>query len=243
MGLDPAQVQTMRIIRRTALAVIGLTLFAPAAFAAKPKLYSVSLTGSVRSDLTSTRDLPPPGGCIGSASETQHFTASGSLSPRPGAAPVASYSRLIFKARLGSPAASYTVDTSGGYSVDPSEPFPPDPSVCSFTPEHKTLSCRLLSAATRRSGGEYALLPNRGKYQLYYNRAQGVVDCGDDDELGARTLLGTESPATKLRVKAVKRLGRGKHVTVAGSVHTPPFIDNVTGGETLDYKLTVKRVR
>ena len=108
MRLDPAQVQTMRIIRRTALAVIGLTLFAPAAFAAKPKLYSVSLTGSVRSDLTSTRDLPPPGGCVGSASETQHFTASGSLSPRPGAAPVASYSRLIFKARLGSPAASYT---------------------------------------------------------------------------------------------------------------------------------------
>ena len=147
MRLDPAQVQTMRIIRRTALAVIGLTLFAPAAFAAKPKLYSVSLTGSVKSDLTSTRDLPPPGGCVGSASETQHFTASGSLSPRPGAAPVASYSRLIFKARLGSPAASYTVDTSGGYSVDPSDPFPPDPSVCSFTPEHKTLE---LQAPLRR---------------------------------------------------------------------------------------------
>jgi hypothetical protein len=58
--------------------------------------------------------------------------------------------------------------------------------------------------------------PGTGASRLYYNRAEGVIDCGDDDELGARTLLGTESPATKLRVKAVKRLGRGKHVTVSG---------------------------
>ena len=244
MGSDPAKVHLMRTLRRTALAIIGVSLVVtPAAWAAKPKLYHVSLTGSVRSDLTFTRDLPPPGGCVGSASEKQHFTASGSLSPRRGVAPIASYSRLIFKARLGSPAASYTDDTTGSYSVDPSDPFPSDPSVCSFTPEHKTLDCRFMSAATRASGGEYALFPNKGKYQLYYNRSEGVIDCGDNDEVGARTLLGTESPATKLPVKAVKRLGRGKHVTVSGSVTTPPFIDNVTGGETLDYKLTVKRVR
>jgi hypothetical protein len=243
IGVDPAEVHHMRTLRSTALAVIGVSLVvAPAASAAKPKLYSVSLTATVRSDLTSTRDLPPPGGCVGSATETQHFTASGSLSPKPSPAPVASYGRLKFKAKLSSQTASYTFDTTGGYSVDPADPFPPDPSVCEFTPEHKTRACTFLRRATSRTGGEYAMLPNRGRYQLYYNKPEGVVECEDDD-LGARTLLGTESPPTKLRVRAVKRLRKGKRVTVLGTLTTPPFITDVRGGETLDYKLTVKRVR
>jgi hypothetical protein len=114
--------------------------------------------------------------------------------------------------------------------------------VCAFTPEHKTRHCSFTSAATRSAGGEYALLPHGRKYQLYFNRTDGVVRC-EDDEVGANQLLGTAGPNTKLSVRAVKGLARGRSVSVSGTRHMAPAIRDVTGGETLVYKLKVKRVR
>lgn len=64
-----------------------------------------------------------------------------------------------------------------------------------------------------------------------------------EGEIGASLLEPRGGPPTKLRVKAVKGLGKGESVSVSGTVEAPPAIRDVTGGETLDYTLKVKRVR
>ena len=58
---------------------------APAAWAAKPKLYSVALSGDVRNEASRTTDgtVRPPEGCMGTMSETHRFVASAGLAPKP----------------------------------------------------------------------------------------------------------------------------------------------------------------
>lgn len=64
----------------------------PAASAAKPRLYHVSLSGKARSELTRTKTIEPPYyGCTGTVTRTDHFVASASLSPAPNAVPIRSY--------------------------------------------------------------------------------------------------------------------------------------------------------
>jgi hypothetical protein len=145
-----------------------------------------------------------------------------------------------FFAKLTSATAAYTVETQGGWSADPNDP-PPDPSACAFTPERKILKRAYNSVSTRRLGGPFTLLPHRGRYELYYSLSNGTVRC-QEDEIGA-SLLEPGGPPTKLRVNAVKGLRKGRSVSVSGTLETPPAIRDVTGGETLDYILRVKRVR
>jgi hypothetical protein len=224
-----------------AVAVAALVAV-PLASAAKPRLYSVSLSGKVKSELTRTKTIyPQDPGCTGTVTRTDRFVAAASLSPARNAAAIASYGRLLFLAKLTSPTAAYSVETEGGWAVDPSDPYPPDPSACAFTPEKKNLKCAYNSVATRRLGGPFALLPNNGRYELYYNLSNGTVRC-EDDEVGA-SLLEPGGPPTKLRVNAVKGLRKGRSVSVSGTLETPPAIRDVTGGEKLDYTLKVKRVR
>ena len=214
----------------------------PAAQAAKPKLYGVSFKGSVSNERRAvfSDSVQPPYGCVGSMSETRHFAASAGILPKRGSAPVASYGRLIFRARLTSFTASSTSETSGSFSPDPDFP-PPDPSVCAVAPERKSYPCHFRSEATRRSGGEFALLPNKGKYELYYNRSAGILLC-EDDYFYDSLLDTSPTMLTKLRVRAVKHLGRGRSVSASGTISSPA-VSGETGGETLIYALKVKRVR
>jgi hypothetical protein len=214
----------------------------PAAQAAKPKLFSVSLKGNVRNQVTTVRDdaVERPYGCVGSMSETRRFAASAGLVPKPSAAPVASYGRLVFRARLASPAAASSSETAGSFSPDPDFP-PSDPSVCAVAPEKKSFPCRFRTEATRATGAEFALLPNRGRYELYYNRSAGILSC--DDDIG-ESLLGVAAPKlTKLSVRAVKGLARGRSISVSGTVATDARDPSAAGGESLHYTLKVARVR
>lgn len=186
--------------------------------------------------------VEPPSGCIGSMSERRHFEASADLSPKPKAAPVASYSRLVFRALIKSPRAASTSETSGGFSPDPDFP-PPDPGDCAVQPGNKSFPCHFLHEATRKSGGEFALLPNNGKYEIYYNRSAGMLSCDEEDFFSESPLDSSPTALTKLRVRAVKGLGRGRAVSVSGTITTPPRDPSAAGGETLHYKLKVKRVR
>ncbi|HMJ95063.1 MAG TPA: hypothetical protein VK486_04375, partial [Thermoleophilaceae bacterium] len=175
---------------------------------------------------------------------TDHFVASADLSPAPNAVPLRHYGRLPFYARLTSPTATYTMKTEGGWSVDPTDPYAPDASMCAFTPESETLDCEYNPISTRRLGGPFTLgLPDNGSYRLYYSLSNGTVRC-PEGEIGAR-LLEAEAygPPTKLRVGAVKGLRKGRGVSVSGTVDTVPGSPGVTGGETLDYTLNVKRLR
>lgn len=216
----------------------------PAAHAAKPRLFTVSLSGEVRNEATRVRDdaVYAPSGCVGTMSETHRFVASAGITPRPSAAPVASYGRLRFRARLTSPAASATTETSGSFTPDPDFP-PADPSACDVASGTKSWPCGFSAEATRSSGGEFALLPNRGKYELYYNRNPAIVSCDDEFPLGMSLLDAAEPQQTKLRASAVKRLAKGRSVSVSGTAMTPPLDPRATGGETLRYVLKVKRVR
>ena len=226
------------------LSVIAVLVAAcvPAAEAAKPKLYSVSLKGDVRDEINVVRqDVAPPYGCLGSMSETRHFAASASLSPKPIGAPFASYGRLIFRARITSPTVTSTGETTGDVSPDPYSP-PSDPSVCT-APGKQTYPCHFRTEATRRSGGEFALLPNKGKYEIYYNRASGMLSCDEEDYFSESPLDASPTALTKLKVRAVKGLGRGRSLSVSGTISTPPRDPEATGGETLHYALNVKRVR
>jgi hypothetical protein len=153
---------------------------------------------------------------------------------------VASYGRLIFRARLTSPAATSTSETAGSFSPDPDFP-PADPGVCAVAPERKSFPCRFATEAKRVSGGEFALLPNRGRYELYYNRSAGILDC-EDDYFYESLLDASPTMLTKLRVTAVKRLARGRSASVSGTATAPPG-PGWTGGETLHYRLKVARVR
>jgi hypothetical protein len=232
--------------RLTSLSVVlAAFTWVTVASATKPRLYHVSLSGQANSELTRTKTVPPQyEGCAGRVTRTDHFVASASLSPAPNAVPIRSYRRLPFYAKLTSPTATYTVKTEGGWSVDPTDPYAPDPSMCAFTPENKTLGCEYNPISTRRLGGPFTLgFPDRGRYRLYYSLSNGTVRC-PEGEIGA-SLLEAEAagPATKLRVNAVKGLRKGRSVSVSGTLETPPAIRDVTGGETLDYTLKVKRVR
>lgn len=232
---------------RSGVALVALTVLAAAvavpaaANAKKPKLYSVSLSGSTRTELTQVETLPTPLGCTGTGTETRHFLGSATLVAKPKGVPFASYGRLQFKVVLKSLSAALTDETQGSYTVDQSQPFPVDPSRCAFTPEKKTSHCTFSSDATRKSGAEFAVLPKGGKFEFYFNRNGGIVSC-DPDALGA-DILGGEI-LTKVRSSAVKRLGLGRSVSAsATSVIPPNGGGSTTGGETTRYKLKVKRVR
>ena len=200
---------------RIGTTVVGIVtvaaVCAPAAWPAKPKLYSVALKGNVRSEASRTTDgVPrPPDGCIGTMSETHRFAASAGLTPKPSGAPVASYGRLRFRARLISPTVAATTTSAGSFEPDPNYP-PADPSACSVTPGTKSWPCSFAAEATRGSGAEFALLPNKGKYELYYNRSAGLVSCDDEFPLGWSLLEAAQPQLTNLRVSAVKRLAKAQ---------------------------------
>ena len=233
-----------RTVGISLILLVAAAAAAPSANAAKPKLYSVSLSGDVRSESSRVRAdaVYAPEGCQGTLSETYRSAASTGLAPKPRPAPIASYGRLRFRAALTSPSVSATTETSGSFTVDPNFP-PADPSVCSVQPGPKSWSCSFSGEATRAAGAEIALLPNKGKYEIYYNRNTPLVSCDDEFPMGV-SLLGVAEPAlTKLRVSAVKKLRKGKSVSASGTTASPLMDPSATGGETLNYTLKVKRVR
>ena len=153
------------------------------------------------------------------------------------------YGRLKFRARLTAPIAAATAETPGGsFPSDPAVP-PADPSVCTVAPATRSWACSFAAEATRSSGGEFALLPNGGRYELYYNVSAGLLSCDEEFPLGVALLDVVAPKLTNLRVSAVKRLGKGSSVSASGTVVTPPLDPQATGGETLRYTLKVKRVR
>lgn len=218
--------------------------FGPPAWAAKPKLYKVSLSGDARSEATKLSEdaVDAPEGCVGTMSETHRFVASTGLAPKGGGVPVASYGRLRFRAQLTSPTVAATTETAGSFSPDPNNP-PADPSLCAVAPATKSWACSFASQATRSPGAEFALLPNKGRYELYYNRSGGLASCDYEFPLNGSLLDVAAPKLTQLRVRAVKRLRKGESVSVSGTATSPATDSTATGGETLAYTLKVKRVR
>jgi hypothetical protein len=227
--------RTRILIAPTALAVLTAAALPAGAQARGPKLYSVSLSGSTRTELTSTREADPPSGCQGTGTETNRFVGGASLSPKPTAAPVASYGRLRFNSRLSALTASASQEITGNYTVDPF-----GPGSCNFTPSRRAATCTFSSQARGRAGAKFALLPHGRFYDLYYNSNTKIVTCTPDDLFGE--IFG-ETVLTKLRVSAVRGLGVGRSVSASGTATAKPNSSSTTGGETTRYTLRVRRVR
>jgi hypothetical protein len=235
--------------RRSAAAIAALTglavaLVVPAATGAraKPKLYSISLSGSDRTELSQASTTMAPYGCTGSSTETQRFTASMRMNAKPQPVPFASYGRLQFNVVLTSLSAVATTETTGSYAYDPSA-FD-HPSSCVFTPPPKKVArCTFDKDATRKQGAELALFPIHGKFEFYLNRTNlAIVHCEPafSPDFTYGTLLAGEFP-TKLRSSKVSALGKGRSESDSATISMKD--PQSTGGETVKYALKVKRVR
>ena len=88
-----------RTLKISLTLVVAAAVAASSAQAAKPKLYSVSLSGDVRTEASRVRAdaVYAPEGCQGTLSETHRVAASTGLAPKPRPAPLASYGRLKFR--------------------------------------------------------------------------------------------------------------------------------------------------
>ena len=233
---------SIRIGASVAVIVAAAGVGAPAAQAAKSKLYSVSLSGDVRSEITevSQSTLPPEGFCEGTTTQTRRFVASAGLVPKPSRFAPLSHGRLRLRAQLTSPTAESTFERVSNFTPSPVFP-PPDPSLCAPPRESQSFPCTFAPGPTSGSGGEFVLLPLEGRYELYYNRHEQIVSCEDTGE----SLLDTSAPLqTNLRERAVKRLAKGQSASASGTATAKPLNPNATaGGQTLTYTLKVKRVR
>ena len=217
-------------------AALGAT--APDAWAAKPRLYTVSLSGEIRSSLSHALvdTGVPPAGCVGSDTETRTFQASATFRPMPKPRPAVS-SWLLFHAQLGSPKGSAASEWTANYAPDPEAPWT-DPSTCAVPPQRRSFRCYFAATATRKSGSAYALRPNNGRYTLIYRPFASMVDCGDIHEA---SLFGNFD--VDLRVSAVKGLRRGRSVVRSATKSPLRDLDEWTPRETLRYRLEVTRVR
>jgi hypothetical protein len=230
------------------LVAVGVALALPGAVGAgakTTKLYTVSLSGSVHTELSEVTVSPSsatPYGCTGSTTETRKFAASMRMTTKPKPVSFASYGRLQFNVVLSSRTATASTETTGGYAVDPNVYFrDPNPNRCAYTPPPKTdAKCKFASEATSKQGAPFALLPLHGKFEFYLDRNNvQIVRCDPDPLYGG--LLSGET-LTKIRSSAVKALGTGRSVSSSETV-TTPAVAPVTGGETVTYTLKIKRVR
>jgi hypothetical protein len=236
-----SRTRSRAIAALTGLAV-ALVVPAGAGAQAKAKLYSVSLSGSDRTELIHAITTSAPYGCTGSSTETQRFTASMRMNAKPKPIPFASYGRLEFNVVLTSLSAVATTETTGSYANDPNA-FN-HPNSCVFTPPPKKVArCTFAKDATRKQGAELALYPIHGKFEFYLNRTNlAIVHCEPDPspDFTYGTLLAGEFP-TKLSSGKAHALGNGRSESDSGTISTKD--PAATGGETVKYALTVKRVR
>ena len=141
---------------------VALVAAAPDAWA-KPRLYTVSLSGemssTLRHDQTETR--VPPDGCLGVDTETRTFEASAHFTPLP--RPRRAFdSWLLFHTQLKSHRGSAASELTFDYAPNPEMPWV-DPSTCVVAPEREEFPCVFATRATRRSGSAYALKPVNGR--------------------------------------------------------------------------------
>jgi hypothetical protein len=240
------------LLALAALAALALPMPAVAKPRVRGPLYTISLRGTTHIEWTDTSEGvdegAPPLGCTGQASETLHFSASASFRARTRPTPLASYGRkfrfFIFKAAVGSLEAGGSIATSGSFAVDPTIPFPPEPSACVFTPKRTEARCAFLHRAELEKGAYFWLSPteegNRRAFLL--SQEEGMrVECTPPQIEG--TLLA--GVPTRLTAGAVKALRKKHRLSDARTVAVPVVRSSgkSDGTETVSYRIMLTRVR
>lgn len=249
----------------TALTIAG-ALMLPVAAEAKPKqkLYAISVSANVSTDLTTA--VPgmdsaygtPPQGCTDNTTTTYHWAAAARISAKTKPSPLLGHSAsdayFYVNTVLSSLNTSVYDEVDGSWGVEPAEPFspPPDPSMCSFTPFRVTAPCAFTGGQATlrtplflvRDGATFSIMHLDGvdgpivqckTHQTATGSAPGAAGEGG-------YLL--EGNATTLRVGTVLALRNGRAVSASGtsSLAERWFDGHIDGNETFKYRLTVKRV-
>jgi hypothetical protein len=190
-----------------ALAVASALTMSVAAIAKpKPKEWTVSLTGTARTDDSYSKpgtdsayvNSKPPDGCLDNTTTTYQLHASARMSSKPDPQPLspgAGVPGIFFNLTLSSLTASASDQVTGSWAVDPNysppgsfSSHPVDPSVCAgFTPFTFSRPCAFKNGQTRSYTILIGLyLPNRhdpltppGRFFLYNSGETGGLDPGD----------------------------------------------------------------
>jgi hypothetical protein len=199
-----------------------------------------------------TEPIPPPTYCTGTSTRTSRFAASAALQPRAASTRMRRYGALrMLELRVGlsSPRAEATVEETGSWAVAP-KPDPDDqasPEQCVFRPAPKQVAapCGFTRFATARAGVPLVLGAGRsGKFELAPGHRNDFFICPDAPAEAMQSLPGLENTVrTNLRLAAVNALRRARSVTASGTTRTPAATNGVTGGGTLTYRITVKRIK
>ncbi len=215
---------------------VALAAAAPDAWA-KPRLFTVSLSGEMLSSLSidQTETRVPPDGCLGVDTETRSFDASARFTPLPRPRRAID-SWLLFHARMKAHKGSAASEVRFEYAPNPEAPWV-DPSTCVVAPEREDFRCFFDTRATRRSGSAYALKPVEGSYRLIYRPLASMLDCGGI----TATFFGDYDVG--LRVRAVMGLAKGRSVVRSGTGAPLRELDEWTPRESFRYRLKVTRVR
>jgi hypothetical protein len=239
----------LAVLALGASAILLALLSQPAGAAkAKPKekLYTISLATTVQVATTeSGRGSTPPYGCKGEITETFRYAASAHTSPVPTKLPVLKHGRFRyfdFPGPLAGLSASLTEDVTGGWTLDPTLPYPPDPSACAFQPTHTVGQCEL-----NPGNGTFLLFPypgDGGKFTLTYEGTEIIRACPPVSyAIPARFF---EEVLIPLQVNSVLALRRHRSVHAAGTVTQPlvgPLTSGPIGQEVITYAIKITRVR
>jgi hypothetical protein len=185
---------------------------------------------------------------VGNATGTLQFEASAKFSAQTQPIPLASYGRrfrfFVFKAAVSSLKAGGSVSTAGSFTVDPTLPFPPEPSACVFTPRRTEARCDFLHRAELEGGAYFWLSPTTfgNNKPLLLSQEEGMpVEC---DQPGISGILLAGAP-TRLKIGMAKALRRGHRLSDARTVTAPVAgaSGRNDGTERVSYKIVLKRVR
>ena len=223
---------------------LALALLAPvAADAKKPKLYTISLTGDARKDVTDSFGRQPPQDCEGEGTVTENGFVSATFVPK------LHKERLNFKdggftAAFKNQKAELTSTTTADWHPVSNHPE----ADCSVPPPFTETCDQLTQESGNRSGAEFKLTASGGKIGFYRSFGAFFDPCSADSLGGSFLAVSTLGVRgfTNLKTSKVKSLKKGKSATAKGPIVIETGQDDPSGPQvktTLNIKLTFKRVQ
>jgi hypothetical protein len=222
---------------------MALLVLVPAAASAKPKLYTISLTGDARKDVTDSYEAQPPQDCEGEGTVTENGFVSATFVPKLQKQQL-SFKDGGFVAAFKNQRAEMTTTTTANFHPDAQHPE----ADCSVPPPFTQKCDQLTADSGNKRGADFHLTTSGGKIGFYRSFGAFFDPCSADS-LGGSFLtvstLGVRS-FTSLKTSKVKSLKKGKSATAKGPIVVEKGQDDPSGPQvktTLNIKLTFKRVK
>jgi len=233
------------------LAVLSMMLVPGAAGATPRKLFTVSFSGTVAIADSEAQERTPPSGCVGTSTDTFRLNGSARITPIAARLPLiehGEWSYFVFPADVSGLAPVMTQEAAGTWSVEPDSGGGQES--CVFKPSTASAPCPLRKTPAQLAKSSFSLFPDPQLTSrfLVYDDDHNIIEgsCEPLYEAAAPQVLQAEF-LTSLHVSTVKRLGKGRSVTIRETIAVPHSLNEpgtkIAASETLTFALTVKRVR